>query len=174
MATKQTFVSGIVGATVEIVNGFTDLQCGFQYLLVVQVNNKFYDTTQPLYCGLVCLFQTLLLCRILSLVHTQLLTCQSQYIVIVMQTSTLVGEALSHYVIVSVQVNTILTHIVLTFYLGNNIHRDCVVDSGNTITLTMGKLYVHHVLYLIPILSPFLFIPSLYSSFFKFLFTRLL
>ena len=31
----------------------------------------------------------------------------------------------------------------------------------------MLKLYVNHVLHLIPILSPFLFIPSLYS-FFKF------
>ena len=32
----------------------------------------------------------------------------------------------------------------------------------------MGKLYVNDVLYLIRILSPFFFIPSLYASFLKF------
>ena len=53
------------------------------------------STTHPYYCCLVCLSQTLLLCRILSLVHTQvLLTCQLQYIIIVLQISTLVGQGL--------------------------------------------------------------------------------
>ena len=129
------------------------------------------STTQSLYFCLVCLSQTLLLCRILSLVHTQLLlTCQSQYIVIVMQTPTLVGQALSHYVIVSVQANTIIdTHGEYSAYFSpRRQYRDCVVDSGNIMTLMMLKLYVDHVLYLIPILSPFLFIPFLYSSFLKF------
>ena len=83
------------------------------------------STTQSLYCCLVCLSQTLLLCRILSLVHTQLLlTCQLQYIVIVMQISTLIGQAPSHYVMVSLQVNMILTQMVnvlLIFHLGDNI-----------------------------------------------------
>ena len=82
------------------------------------------STTQSQYCRLVCLSQTLLLCRILSLVHTQLLfTCQLQYVVIVIQISTPVGQALSHYVMVSLQVNTILTHMVnvLLIFLGDNI-----------------------------------------------------
>ena len=53
------------------------------------------STTQSLYCCLVCLSQTLLLCRILSLVHTQLLlSCKLQYIVIVLKISTLVEQAL--------------------------------------------------------------------------------
>ena len=47
-------------------------------------------------------------------------------------------------------------------------YRDCVMDSKNVTTLTMCKLYVKHVLHLISILSPFLFIPSLYASFLKF------
>ena len=54
---------------------------------------------QFLYCRLVCLSQTLLLCRILSLIHTQLfLTCQLQYIVIILLISTQVGQALCHLV----------------------------------------------------------------------------
>ena len=70
----------------------TCLTYKFHIISVVKVRES---TTQSLYFRLVCLPKTLLLCMILSLVHTQLLlTCQLQYIVIVMQISTLVGQAL--------------------------------------------------------------------------------
>ena len=102
------------------------------------------STTQSLYCCLVCLSQMLLLCRILSLVHTQLLpTCQSQYIVIVMKTLTLVGQALSsHNVIVSVQVNTIIDTRgeYPAYFSPRRQYRDCVVGSGNIMTLMMLKI----------------------------------
>ena len=56
---------------------------GFTYNFhIVSVMTFPESTTQSLYCHLVCLSQTMLLCMSLSLVHTQLLlTCQSQYIV---------------------------------------------------------------------------------------------
>ena len=71
----------------------------------------------------------------------------------------------SHFVMVSLQVSMILTRMVnaiLIFYLGNNIGI-VLWSQGMSRHLRCEKSYMKHVLYLTSVLSPFLFIPSLYA-----------
>ena len=88
------------------------------------------STSRSLYCRLVCLTQTLLLCRILSLslVHKQLILTYQLY------RFPLWWDRLSSH-LVSLQVNMKFTHMVNVLLGFHN--RDCVVDSGNVTSLTM-------------------------------------
>ena len=94
------------------------------------------STTQSLYCHLVCLSQTLLLCRIVSLVHTQLLHlpvtvhCYSNAD---SHSGGTGSQPLCNCVHTS-QLN-IDTHGEYPAYFSpRRQYRDCVVDLGNIIT----------------------------------------